>query len=179
MGGVLATALIGALIFFYFQRRRKRENAYSNGVFPYRGKRGSRKMSLDPEEPRPVDNIRDDQSASHITPFSPSLAASSSDRLRNSGEDLQDAGIVPPRPGPPSLTGQSKASQIGSLRQPRYIVHTDVEDAIPEDDDRDVIELPPTYTERRGAPPSEVGSSSLYTDYQSTPPSSQRPTAYQ
>jgi len=165
----------GAVVFFYFQRRRKRENAYSNGTLPYRGNRASRKVSLDPEEPRPVDSTHDDQSVSHITPFSPSHAASSSDHLRHSAE-VQDADLLSPRAGPPSSTGRSKASQAGSFRQPRYIVHTDVEDTIPEDGDHEVIELPPTYTERRG-PASETGSS-LYTDYQSPPPS-QRPTAYQ
>ena len=135
-------------------------------------------MSLDLEEPRPVDNAHDDQAVSHITPFSESHAASSSDRLRHSREDLQDADLLPPHTGPPSSTGRSKASQAGSLRQPRYIVHTDVEDAIPEEGGQDVIELPPTYSERRGPPPSSVAGSSLYTDYQSPPPQ-QRPTAYQ
>lgn len=135
-------------------------------------------MSLDLEEPRPVDNAHDDQAVSHITPFPESQAASSSDRLRHSREDLQDAGLASPRSGPPPSTGRSKASQAGSLRQPRYIVHTDVEDAIPEDGDRDVIELPPTYSERGGPPPSSVAESSLYTDYQSPPPL-QHPTGYQ
>jgi hypothetical protein len=107
-------------------------------------------MSLDLEEPRPVDDVHDDHAVSHITPFSESQAASSSDRLRHSREDLQDAVSIPPRSGPPSSTGRSKASQAGSFRQPRYIVHTDVEDAIPEDGDQDLIELPPTYSERRG-----------------------------
>lgn len=170
LGGVLALALVGALIFFYFHRKRKRGSAYSEGAYSHRGKRGSRKMSLDLDEPRPIDNANDDQSVSHITPFSHSQAASSSDHLRHSREDLQDADLVPPRPGPPSSTGRSKASQAGSFRTPRYVVHTDVEDAIPEDGDQDVIELPPTYTERRGAAPSSVAGSSLYTDYQSPPP---------
>ena len=174
----MALAIVGALIFFYFQRRSKRESAYSEGVYSYRGKRGSRRMSLDLDEPRPVDTISDDRTVSHITPFSHhSQAASSSDRLRHSREDLQDADLVPPRSGPPSSTGRSKASQAGSFRQPRYVVHTDVEDAIPEDGDQDVIELPPTYTERRGQEPPSVAGSSLYTDYQSPPPTG--PTAFQ
>lgn len=168
LGAVLALALVGALIFFYFQRKKKRESAYSEGVYSYRGKRGSRKMSLDLEEPRPVDHTDDDQAVSHITPFSHSHGATSSDHLRHSREDLQDADLAPP--GPPSSTGRSKASQAGSFRQPRYVVHTDVEDAIPEDGDHDIIELPPTYSERRGPAPSTVAGSSLYTDYQSPPP---------
>jgi hypothetical protein len=142
-----------------------------DGVYSHRGKRGARRLSLDPEEPRPVDDIHDDQTVSRITPFSHSLAASSSDHLQHSREDLQDADLVPHRSGPPSSTGRSKASQAGSFRPARYIVHTDVEDAILEDGDHEVIELPPTYTERRGQPPSSVAGSSLYTDYQSPPPS--------
>ena len=181
LGGVLALALVGALIFFYFQRRKKRGNAYSEGAFPYRGKRGSRKMSLDLEEPRPVDTTDDDQAVSRITPFSHSQGASSSDHLQHSREDLQDADLVPVRSGPPSSTGRSKASQAGSFRQPRFVVHTDVEDTIPEDGDQEVIELPPTYSERRGPASSSVAGSSLYTDYQSPPPPPppQHPTAYQ
>ncbi|KAF9650097.1 hypothetical protein BDM02DRAFT_1539621 [Thelephora ganbajun] len=178
LGGVLALALTGAIIFFYFQRKRKREDAYPEGVYSYRGKRGSRRMSLDFEEPRPIDNTHDDQAVSHITPFSHSQGASSSDHLRHSREDFQDADLVPPRSGPPSSTGRSKASQAGSFRQPRYVVHTDVEDTIPEDGEQEVIELPPTYSERRGPEPPSVPGSSLYTDYQSPPPS-QRPTAFQ
>jgi len=175
----LALALVSALIFFYFNRKRERGSAYSEGVYSYRGKRGSRRMSLDLDEPRPVDNTNDDRAVSHITPFSHSHAASSSDHLQHSREDLQDADLVPPRSGPQSSTGRSKASQAGSFRQPRYVVHTDVEDAIPEDDGQDVIELPPTYSERRGPASPSVAGSSLYTDYQSPPPSSQRPTAFQ
>lgn len=136
-------------------------------------------MSLDLEEPRPVDDTHDDQTASHITPFSQPHGASSSDHLRHSREDFQDADLVPPRSAPPSSAGRSKASQAGSFRQPRYIVHTDVEDTIPEDGDQEVIELPPTYSERRGLAPPSVAGSSPYTDSQSPPPTSQRPTAYQ
>ena len=128
-------------------------------------------MSLDLDEPRPVDNANDDGTVSHITPFS--QAASSSDRLRHSRDDLQDADLMPHHPGPPSSAGRSKASQAGSFRQPRYVVHTDVEDAIPEDEDQDIIELPPTYSERRGMGPPSVAGSSLYTDYPSPPPPSQ------
>jgi hypothetical protein len=170
LGGVLALGLVFALIFFYFQRKRKRQNDYSEGSYKFRGTGGPRRMSLDVEEPRPVDDTRDDQTVSHITPFSESYAASSSDYLRPTRDDLQGSDLIPPRPGPPSSNAQSKASQAGSFRQPRYVVHTDVEDAIPEDGDQEVIELPPTYTERRGpSPPSEVGSS-LYTEYRSPPP---------
>ncbi|KAF9787260.1 hypothetical protein BJ322DRAFT_1107323 [Thelephora terrestris] len=155
LGGVLALAIVAVLI-FYFQRKRKREGAYSEGSYPFRGKRGSRRLSLDLEEPRLVDNTRDDQAVSYITPFSDTQASSSSDRLRHSREDFQDAHLVPPRSGPTSSNGRSKASQASSFRQPRYVVHTDVEDAIPEDGDEEVIELPPTYSERRGpVPPSE------------------------
>ena len=179
LGGVLALAIAAALIFFYFQRKRKRENAYSEGSYPYRGKRGSRRVSLDLEEPRPVDDTRDDQTVSYITPFSDTQAASSSDHLRHSREDFQDGHLVPPRSRATSSNGRSKASQAGSFRNPRFIVHTDVEDAIPEDGDEEVIELPPTYSERRGpAPPSMVGTS-LYTDSQPTPPPSQHPSASQ
>ena len=136
-------------------------------------------MSLDLEEPRPVDNAQDDQAVSRITPFSQSQAASSSDHLQHSREDLQDADLFSPRSGPPSSTGRSKASQAGSSRQPRFIMHTDVEDAIPEDEDQEIIELPPTYSERRGPAPPSVTRSSLYTDYQLPPPPSQHPTAFQ
>lgn len=166
LGGVLALAIVAAFLFFFFQKRRKRET--TNGLYQYRGKRSSRRVSLDLEEPRPVDDARDDQTVSHITPFSGSQAAST-DYLR---EQLQDGDLVPPRSGPPSSTGRSKASQAGSFRQPRYVVHTDVEDTIPEDDGQDVIELPPTYSERRGPrPPSTAAESSLYTDYPSSPSS--------
>lgn len=172
----MALAIVGAIIFSYFQHKRKRENGYSDRVYSYRGKRGSRKMTLDLEEPRPVDDSRDDQTVSHITPFS--HGAMSSDHLQHSREDLQDADLTPSLSVPPSLTGRSKASQAGPFRQPRYIVHTDVEDTIPEDGGQEVIELPPTYSERRGpiAPPTT--GSSLHTDYQ-PPPSSQSPTPYQ
>ena len=163
-------------MFFYFQRKRKRESSYSGGIYPSRGKRGSRKMSLDLEEPRPVDDTRDDRIVSHITPFS--HGATSSDHLQHSREDLQDADLVPPHSVPPSSAGRSKASQAGSFRQPRYIVHTDVEDTIPEDGGPEVIELPPTYSERRGPVDPSTTRSSLYTDYQ-PPPSSQHPTPYQ
>lgn len=170
LGGVLALGLVFALIFFYFQRKRKRQNDHSEGSYKFRGNGGPRRMSLDLEEPRPVDDTHDDQTLSHITPFSESHAASSSDYLRPTREDLQGADLIPPRPGPPSSNARSKASQAGSFRQPRYVVHTDVEDAIPEDNDQEVIELPPTYSERRGpAPPSTAGSS-LYTEYHSPPP---------
>lgn len=172
----MALAIIGAIIFFYFQRKRKRENGYSDRVYAYRGKRGSRKMSLDLEEPRPVDDSRDDRTVSHITPFS--QGGTSSDHLQHSREDLEDADLAPSHPAPPSLAGRSKASQAGSFRQPRYIVHTDVEDTIPEDGGQDVIELPPTYSERRGPTAPSTTGSSLYTDYQ-PPPSSQHPTPYQ
>lgn len=166
----MALALVAALVFFCFQRKRKRENAHSGGSYPYRGKRGSRVMSLDLEPPRPIDNIQDDQSLSYITPFSGSQAASSSEYLRRSRDDLRDVELVPPRFGPPSSSGPSKASQAGSFRQPRYIVHTDVEDAIPEDEDQDVVELPPTYSERRGPVSPSMAGSFPHDDHQSPPP---------
>jgi hypothetical protein len=179
LGGVLALAILAALIFFFFQRKRKRENAYSDGSYPYRGKHAARRMSLDLEEPRPIDNASDDQTVSHITPFSESHPASSSDRLRHSREDLQDRGVISPRSGPTSSNGRSKASQISSFRQPRYVVHTDVEDAVPEEVDQEVIELPPTYTERSGPGPSSTTGSSLYTNYHPPPPLSKRSDASQ
>jgi hypothetical protein len=150
----LALALVAALVFFYFQRKRKREASYLESSYPYRGTHGSRRLSLDLEEPRPIDSARDDHIVSHITPFSSSQIASSSDYLRYSREDLRGGDPIPPRSEPPSSNGPSKASQAGPFRQPRYIVHTDVEDAIPEDGDQDVIELPPTYSERGGTAPS-------------------------
>ena len=159
LGGVLALAVVAALVFFYFQRKRKRENAYSEGPYPQRGMRSSRRMSLDLEEPRPIDNTRDHQTVSRITPFSGPQAPSNPDYLRYSRDDSQHAVPVPFHSGTLSSSGPSKASQAGLLRQPRYIVHTDVEDAVPEDDDQDVIELPPTYSERGGTsgPPSTAG----------------------
>lgn len=155
----MALALVATLVFFYFQRKRKREIAYSEGSYPHRGQRSSRRMSLDLEEPRPIDNVHDHRNASRITPFPGSQVPSSPGYLRYSREDLQDAVPVPYLSGTLSSGGPSKASQAGPFRQPRYIVHTDVEDAVPEDGDQDVIELPPTYSERGGTsgPPSTAG----------------------
>lgn len=179
VGGVLVLALVLALIIFCFRRKENRESDYSEGSYSYRGKRGSRRMVLDLEEPRPIDGIFEDRAASYITPFSDSQVASSSDYSQRPREDIQEVGLIPPRSGTSSSNGRSKASQASSSRQPRYIVHTDVEDAMPEEEVQEVIELPPSYSERSGpAPPSTKGSS-LYTRYQPPPPGSQRPGAYQ
>lgn len=159
LGGVLALALTATLI-FCLQRRRRREIAFSEGLYPHPVKHSGR-MSLDLEEPRPIDNVRDDQNVSYITPFPGSQAASSLDPSRHSRGNLLDLGIVPSRFGPSPLNGPSKASQTGSLRQLRYIVHTDVEDPTPEGSNQDFVELPPSYSERRGQmPPSITGPSS-------------------
>lgn len=171
LGGVIILAVIAALFFFYFQRRRERENAYSEGSHTHRRKPGTSRMSLDHEEPRPVDNHSDDQAVSHITPFSESFPAASPGRLQYS---LQGAEPAPP----PSSNGPSKASQVSSFRQPRFIVHTDVEDAVPEDDNQEVIELPPTYSQREPLPSSTAGSS-LYTSYQPPSPLFPHHDAYQ
>lgn len=174
LGGVLALALVAFLLFVYF-RRKKREDAYSGGAYLYGGKRGSRRMSLDLEEPRPIDNTDDGQIVSHITPFSNIQSATSSDHLRHSREDLQDVNPASSHSGHTSPNPRSKASQVSSPRQPRFVVHTDVEDAVPEDDGQEVIELPPAYSGRRAQVPVSAAGSSLHTDDQASPPSLQGP----
>ncbi|KAF9787272.1 hypothetical protein BJ322DRAFT_1187034 [Thelephora terrestris] len=151
LGGVLALAIVAALI-FYFQRRRKRDSAYSEGSDPHRGKRGPRRLSLDPEEeeePRPFDHALDDQVVSFITPFPDTQSATSSDHLRHSREDSRDPLLGSPRSG---LSPSSRRPKLPSSpsRQLRYVVHTDVEDAMPEHGEEEVIELPPMYSGRRG-----------------------------
>ncbi|KAF9787259.1 hypothetical protein BJ322DRAFT_711648 [Thelephora terrestris] len=151
LGGVLALAIVAALI-FYFQRKRKRDSAHSEGSDPHRGELGPRRLSLDPEEeeePRPFDHTLDDQVVSFITPFPDTQAATSSNHLRHSPEGSRDALLGPP---PSGLSPSNRRPKLPSSppRQLRYVVHTDVEDAMPKHGEEGVIELPPMYSGRRG-----------------------------
>lgn len=168
LGGVLALALVAFLLFVYF-RRKKREDA----AYMYGGK--ARRMSLDLEEPRPIDDTHDDEVVSHITPFSNIQSATSSDQLRHSREDLQDVNVAPSHSGRTSTNPRSKASQLSSPRQPRFVMHTDVEDMVPEDGGQEVIELPPAYSSRSAQVPVSAGKSSPYTNDQASSSQSQGP----
>ena len=46
-------------------------------------------------------------------------------------------------------TTKSKMGPIVLQPPPRFILHTDADDAVPEPDEDDVVELPPMYSERR------------------------------
>ncbi|KAI0348547.1 hypothetical protein BDW22DRAFT_1350788 [Trametopsis cervina] len=53
-----------------------------------------------------------------------------------------------------STSGRSKASLAGATNRPtRFILHQDIEEATPEDEGAEVVELPPQYSERRGPIP--------------------------
>jgi len=49
-----------------------------------------------------------------------------------------------------SQAGRQKAAMAGvsAYRPSRFILHTDVEEALP-NDEMDIVELPPQYTDRR------------------------------
>lgn len=67
-----------------------------------------------------------------------------------------------------SSAARRKAQQAGiaEYKPQRFILHTDLEEAGPSDQNEEIIELPPQYSEGRAplrnAAPSEVGSSSVY-----------------
>lgn len=105
------------------------------------------------------------------------------------GSAIRSSSVVSAAQGPLSLSNpdttmssaaRRKAQQAGvsDYRPQRFVLHTDLEDAGPSDQHEEVVELPPQYSEGRVplqnlAPPSEVGSASVYST--TTAPSPRSP----
>ena len=77
--------------------------------------------------------------------------------LSVSGSSINEPGRVTSM----SSSGRSKASLAGAVntRPTRFILHTDIEEVAPEDENEEVVELPPQYSERRAPLPSLQGGS--------------------
>ncbi|KAI0094814.1 hypothetical protein BDY19DRAFT_44567 [Irpex rosettiformis] len=72
--------------------------------------------------------------------------------LSASGSSVNEPGRITSM----SSSGRSKALLAGAVntRPTRFILHTDIEEAVPEDENEEVVELPPQYSERRAPLPS-------------------------
>jgi len=111
-----------------------------------------------------------------ITPFSYQGSTVGSDHLEHARSELPIPGEPYPFTGvqpqlQESTAGQTKASLAGvrDYNKPqRFILHTDVEDAVPNDQEDELIELPPTYTERRARLPPFNEASSPYPESSSS-----------
>lgn len=83
----------------------------------------------------------------HVDPISPYgyQVASHSERRSAEQSTVRDS----------MSTTQRKAAMagVGGYKPARFIMHTDVEDALPPPEEESVIELPPLYSERRGPAP--------------------------
>lgn len=95
-----------------------------------------------------------------IDPFSPTIVPSTEyDSLGSHSRSQSQSQSIPNRTSTSTSTAQRKAAAAGmtAYKPSRYILHTDVEDALPTTaEDEEVIELPPQYSERRvpaSAPP--------------------------
>lgn len=83
-----------------------------------------------------------------LPPFSPPSASS----LHSRSASRADSGS-PFVDGEQSQAGRQKGTLAGvsAYKQARFILHTDVEEAVPVEEE-DVVELPPQYTDRRQPP---------------------------
>ncbi|KAI0695152.1 hypothetical protein BC835DRAFT_981480 [Cytidiella melzeri] len=77
--------------------------------------------------------------------------------LTASGSSIQDGRYM----GTMSSSGRSKASMAGAVntRPTRFVLHTDIEEAAPADENEEVVELPPQYSELRAPLPSVIDGS--------------------
>ncbi|KJA29411.1 hypothetical protein HYPSUDRAFT_516676 [Hypholoma sublateritium FD-334 SS-4] len=108
-----------------------------------------------------------------IDPFSPTITASteydsfgSHSRSQSQSQSMPQGSAVN-RTSTSTSTAQRKAAAAGmtAYKPSRYILHTDVEDALPPTvEDEEVIELPPQYSERRvpGSAPPPIPPSSAH-----------------
>jgi len=159
LGGVVGLAIIVALIIFYFRRWSRSQRSFSS-IGAYRSKstsHGVQPVNL-MDNPDHVSDP-DPELIAHVTPYSyqASIAGSSNQAYSRANFDDPDFAALSALPQSQSpITEMSKAQRAGVRdynRQQRLILHTDVEDAVPDDQDQDVIELPPQYNERRAPIP--------------------------
>jgi hypothetical protein len=104
----------------------------------------------------------DPETVAHVTPYSyqASINASSDHLNSRVNYNAPASPISPAQPQSPT-TEMSKAQRAGMRdynKPQRLILHTDAEDAVPGDQDDEVVELPPQYNERRAPIPHLNGS---------------------
>lgn len=95
-----------------------------------------------PVNPHPVDPF-------HSTP---ALALAATQPERFSVQTSQPSAPSPSAPSEVQSSAQRKAAMAGAstYTPSRFIVHTDVEDALPPPNEAGIVELPPQYSERGG-----------------------------
>ncbi|KAF9076210.1 hypothetical protein BDP27DRAFT_1358226 [Rhodocollybia butyracea] len=182
IGALLFIAVVISLVLFCIRRRQEHRNPNNwieaSGAFSSGRRRsvdidllaGDEGTNLHPPyadsrnpnslRPIPPSTYHDNRSSalSHpITQYSDSFDAQSSTNF------LPPGSVITPFTGEPPSTNRgtsrgTKGSMAPSLGAPRYILHHDAEDIAAEEEEEEVVELPPMYKPRVG--PSTSGSAS-------------------